>query len=175
MYYGNKNLAVDGNLMVADGESFPSTSVVGFLTAGQINIGNSAQAKMMGLFYAQDQITVSKQTQLAGIVITDEFSVGNQVPDFFQVPGLDQSAPAGVRGDLWWQRETSHWWVEAGVLKVKIELKKQNRGHCLPPFFLIVGKSFFKKVHLNSKKRKLVFRPQCNIRRFPNFRSHHIA
>lgn len=95
MYYGDTNIAVDGNLMVADGESFPSTSVVGFLTAGQINIGSTAQAKMMGLFYAQDRITVSKQTQLAGIVITDEFSVGNQVPDFFQVPDLDQNAPAG--------------------------------------------------------------------------------
>lgn len=96
-YYGQNNVTIDGNVTVADRENFPMTSAFGFMTAGEMNIAPSNRSEIMGLFYAQNKITMTNQTAVAGIVISNSFNLGSHVPEIYQVPSLNTQAPAGFR------------------------------------------------------------------------------
>ena len=79
--------------------NFPSGDALAFVTGGSMTLGPGAQRNLEGLFYAQNTITIPKQTVIAGIVMTNEFDVGNQVPEIWQVPGLARNAP-GAFGEF---------------------------------------------------------------------------
>ena len=82
--------------------SFPSDDVIGFIAADDVGIGTGqgdAHLDVMGVFFAQDQITNRKQNQLAGAMVSNYFQIDN-VPDLFQVPALLDHMPPGMPGSL---------------------------------------------------------------------------
>jgi len=91
-FYGSNTVKMDGDILATG--SYPSADAMGFITTGNMEIGNTAQSHIMGLLYAEGTISIDKQTAIAGIVIAEDFSVKN-VPEFYQVPELAQHAPAG--------------------------------------------------------------------------------
>jgi|GEM_PF-6349508 len=96
-YYGANNVTIDGAITVADGENFPMTSAMGFMTAGEMNVAPSSRSEIMGLFYAQSKIRMTNQTAVAGIVISNSYDFGSHVPVIYQVPYLEAQAPAGFQ------------------------------------------------------------------------------
>jgi hypothetical protein len=59
--------------------------------------GGDAQLKMVGAFYAQEQIVSQKQNEIAGTFVSSYFSMQN-VPHMYQVPELAQNLPPGMPG-----------------------------------------------------------------------------
>jgi len=103
-YTGSGTILVTGdvnineNLITEGDDSFPS-NILGIMTPANINIGAGAGAAnldVMGLFYAENTITVAKQTDLVGTIVTDVFDITGQVPSIFQVPETANNLPDGM-------------------------------------------------------------------------------
>jgi hypothetical protein len=63
------------------------------------NIGfNVANIDVMGLFYAQNEIEVSKQTTIMGTIVSNEFDMGTNVPNVVQVPETANNLPPFLIG-----------------------------------------------------------------------------
>jgi len=88
---------VDVNLLTNGNNSFP-TSVVGIMTPGSITIGSSSQRNVMGLFYAENKISMAKQTNVMGTIVSNYFDMGSQVPSIWQVPNTINSLAPGMIG-----------------------------------------------------------------------------
>jgi hypothetical protein len=85
----------------ADGtpaNSFPNTAVLGIMSTGNMMIGSTSQLKTMGAFYSQTQIAITKQTDIAGTIVSNYFDMGKNVPAIYQVPNLPQNLPIGMIG-----------------------------------------------------------------------------
>jgi len=85
--------------VLSDG-TFPTDDVLGFIAADDIDIGTGpgdAHLDIMGVFFAQDQITNKKQNQLAGAMVSNYFEIDN-VPDLFHVPSIVDNLPPGMPG-----------------------------------------------------------------------------
>lgn len=78
------DITVDASMKTA---VFPA-NVMGLMAEDDMFVGNSAQLEVMGGFYAQDTISIDRQTTFLGTVVAENFDMGGQVPDIFQVPGL---------------------------------------------------------------------------------------
>ncbi len=80
--------------------TFPTNDVLGFIAVDDIDIGcgpGDAHLDIMGVFFAQDQITNRKQNQLAGAMVSNYFDLFN-VPDVFHVPSIADNLPPGMPG-----------------------------------------------------------------------------
>lgn len=100
--YSPQNINIDGNFVPAAGLTFPTTTTVGIVAKGNLNLatGNgSAQLTLAGAFYAQDTIVSAKQNNVAGTFVASYFNMGTNVPAIFQVPSLPQHMPPGMPGD----------------------------------------------------------------------------
>ena len=93
---------------------FPTDDAGGFIAHGGINLGgDKSQLEVMGAFFAQEEIITSKQTQVAGTLVSNYFGA-TQVPDIYQVPELVKNMPPGLPGggDVYmytWQRVPKSW------------------------------------------------------------------
>jgi hypothetical protein len=104
VYDGKGTLASMGNMhinthVITKGE-FPTDDVLGFLSYQDLEIGTgsgSSQLNLMGAFYAQQQITNSKQNSLVGAMVSNFFNISN-VPSLYQVPSLVDNLPPGLPG-----------------------------------------------------------------------------
>jgi hypothetical protein len=68
--------------------SFPNTNLIGIMAENDYYLGASSQIEIMGGFYAQEGISVDKQTTIMGTIVGDYFNMGTNVPDIYQVPEL---------------------------------------------------------------------------------------
>jgi hypothetical protein len=59
---------------------------------------NEAQINVMGLFYAEDTVTVAKQTDIMGTIVSNYFDMGTNVPAIYQVPATMTNLPPGLIG-----------------------------------------------------------------------------
>lgn len=89
------NINIETNLRTVGNNSFPN-NIVGFMTPNDLVIGTSAQLEVMGLFYAENQITINKQTKVMGTIVSNFFDMGGQVPDIYQVPETVNFMPDGM-------------------------------------------------------------------------------
>lgn len=79
---------------------FPADDVLGFVAAKDLNIGTGSgdsHLNIIGAFFAQDEITNTKQNQIAGAMVSNYFQISN-VPDLFLVPSLADNLPPGMPG-----------------------------------------------------------------------------
>ena len=53
---------------------------------------------VMAAIYGQDNIRVSKQTAIAGAMVSTWFDMGSNVPGIFHVPDLSSNLPPGMPG-----------------------------------------------------------------------------
>jgi hypothetical protein len=96
--FATGNIVIETNLETIGNNSFP-TNIIGFMTPQNIQLGTStASINAMGLFYAQNQITVGKQTNVMGTLVADYFDMGSQVPKIYQVPEAANNLPPGLIG-----------------------------------------------------------------------------
>jgi hypothetical protein len=117
-YSGTGSILVTGdasinvNLVTSGASSFP-TNVMGIMTPNTISM-TEAGTDVMGLFYAEDQVTVSRQTDIMGTIVSNYFDMGTNVPSIFQVPETVNNLPPGIIGSdvaMWsldivsWQRQ----------------------------------------------------------------------
>ncbi len=113
-YTGSGSLLVTGNVqidvsLVTSGNSSYPTNVVGIMTPGNIGF-NQASSDVMGLFYAEGQIKVEKQTDIMGTIVSNYFDMGTNVPSIYQVPDVINHLPTGLIGNSSsWSISTVSW------------------------------------------------------------------
>jgi hypothetical protein len=87
------------SLVVDAGETFPTTSILGLMTPNTITFELS-QLDVQGLFYAEDTITSTKQTDVTGTFFSNYFDMGTNVPSIYQVPSVVDHLPEGMFGSI---------------------------------------------------------------------------
>ncbi len=101
-YSGTGSLLVTGDvniqtsLVTSGAASFPN-NIIGIMTPNNINI-DAAGLDVMGVFYAENTMAVSKQTDLVGTIVSNYFDMGTNVPAIFQVPETVNNMPPGMIG-----------------------------------------------------------------------------
>ncbi|MBN1919150.1 MAG: hypothetical protein JW889_14690 [Verrucomicrobia bacterium] len=93
------NVTVENDLIVRAGEMFPTMSILGVMTPNTI-LFDRAQLYVQGIFYAETQITSTKQTIVTGTFFSDYFDMGTNVPNIFQVPSVLYHLPQGMFGSF---------------------------------------------------------------------------
>ncbi|MCA9408899.1 MAG: hypothetical protein KC733_09425, partial [Candidatus Omnitrophica bacterium] len=93
---------VNVNLVTNGANSFPN-NIVGIMTPQNMDF-NEANIDVMGVFYAENTISVQKQTDILGTIVSDYFDMGTNVPSIFQVPDTANNLPPGMIGSnaLWY-------------------------------------------------------------------------
>jgi hypothetical protein len=96
--------------------TFPTEDVLGFMAERNINLatgGGDAQLKIIGAFYAENEIVSAKQNEIAGTFVSNYFNMGTNVPKIYQVPELVNNLPPGMIGTGHnWRIITSLWHEE---------------------------------------------------------------
>ena len=97
--YVTGNTLIDGNVLPTILASYPTTNVLGVVTAGNLTLGSSAsQLLLTGAYYTAGTATSSKQTELAGTIVCRQFNITAQVPKIWQIPSLAINLPPGMPG-----------------------------------------------------------------------------
>jgi len=91
------NITIEGHLFT-QGE-FASDDALGLIAAGNMYLAGPGlpHLKIMGAFYAESTVTVQKQTDIVGSLVSNYFSM-LQVPCIYQVPALATNLPPGLPG-----------------------------------------------------------------------------
>lgn len=100
--YADGNMNIDCSLLPAAGLKFPTTTRIGLISKGNMNLATgsgSAQLYLAGAFYAQGTIKSAKQNQIAGTFVASFFDMGTNVPNIYQVPNLVSNMPPAMPGD----------------------------------------------------------------------------
>jgi len=104
----NADVTIDLDLITAGDDSYPSNAI-GVMTNQEITF-NASSIDIMGLFYAENKITVMKQTNIMGGIVSNLFDMGNQVPSIFQVPSIIDFLPFGmIDNDIKWATRIISW------------------------------------------------------------------
>jgi hypothetical protein len=101
LVHGDVSLDTDLLAQNADGttsNSFPVNNILGIMAQGSMTMGTNSQLKLMGAFYAQNQIRSTKQTTVTGTYVSNYFDMGTNVPEIYQVPSLADNLPLGMIG-----------------------------------------------------------------------------
>ena len=89
--HGDVSIEVDLRTVNMDGTtagSFPHANLLGVMAERNMTVGSNSQLEIMGGFYAQDTVTVNKQTVIVGTIVGNNFDMGTNVPEIYQVPEL---------------------------------------------------------------------------------------
>ncbi|MBI4619775.1 MAG: pilus assembly PilX N-terminal domain-containing protein [Desulfobacterales bacterium] len=89
---------IDGNVLPATAASYPTTNVLGVVSTGNMALPSSSQKLLTGAFYSAGTVTSSKQNELAGTIVCQNFNITAQVPKIWQVPSLATNLPPGMPG-----------------------------------------------------------------------------
>ena len=107
------DISIHGDLLAEGLILFPETNILGLVAYNDLNFATGdgdSQLKMMGAFYAEQQITSYKQNQTAGTFVSNYFDMGTNVPAIFQVPGLENNLPPAMPGAaVTYRIYTSNW------------------------------------------------------------------
>lgn len=83
---GGGEVFLSTNLYTTD---FPLGNQLGLMAEVDLAIGGNANLKFLGGFYAQETISMNKQTKFAGTIVGNFYDLGGQVPSIYQVPLLE--------------------------------------------------------------------------------------
>lgn len=92
------NITLDTDLLPAS--NFPQAEALGMIARRKLYLGagsGSADLKLAGAFYAQEQVISEKQSEVAGSFVASHYAM-NQVPSIYQVPELVKYLPPGMPG-----------------------------------------------------------------------------
>ena len=85
------------NLDGSEANSFPHANLLGFMADNDIILGDNAQIAIMGGFYAQNTVRVNRQTTVMGTLVGNQFDMGTNVPEVYQVPELANAWEPNMR------------------------------------------------------------------------------
>ena len=96
--------------------NFPMNDVLGLIAGDKIELatgGGDAQLTMAIAMYAQHKIISSKQSEIAGTIVSSYYQMSN-VPRIYQVPELANHLPVGMPGrdPIWIMGVTVESWQE---------------------------------------------------------------
>lgn len=77
--------------------TYPATTVIGLVARDKV-VSQGAQKRLTVAMYAQERVSVTKQTLIAGAIVTKTFDAGSQVPTVLYVPNLAESMPKAMPG-----------------------------------------------------------------------------
>ncbi len=104
------NVNVNGNFLAKN--SFPQVNLIGIMAGGNMKLGQDPHSEIMGLFYAENSVTVNKQTSIAGTIIGNTYTM-DQVPAIYQVPAtLDNLPPDYICDQPFWVMKVISWQKE---------------------------------------------------------------
>ncbi|HQE82927.1 MAG TPA: hypothetical protein PLM14_07975 [Candidatus Hydrogenedentes bacterium] len=101
LVHGDVSIETDLLAVNANGTtvgSFPAANCLGLMASNNMDVGMTAQLKIMGGFYAQNRVRSQKQTIVMGTFVSNYFDMGTNVPDIYQVPALADNLPYGMIG-----------------------------------------------------------------------------
>jgi hypothetical protein len=79
------------------------------MTPGSIGF-DEANIDVMGLFYAETQVRMEKQTDIMGTIVSNYFDMGTNVPSIYQVPETVNHLPSGLIGNTSaWSMKVVSW------------------------------------------------------------------
>jgi hypothetical protein len=96
--FAEGNIEVHANILPSG--TFPTGDAMGFVARESLELGTGSgdsQMKLMGAFYAQNQVTSAKQNNICGTFVSSYYSMTN-VPNLYQVPTLKDNLPPGMPG-----------------------------------------------------------------------------
>lgn len=102
--YAAGDINIHGDLMPAGkylDTTNPNVDNLGLIADDDMNLATGpgeTWIKVMAALYADGQTTVSKQTRVAGAMVSDYFDLGNNVPRIFQAANLSTNLPPGMPG-----------------------------------------------------------------------------
>ena len=96
--YVTGTTTIDGHVLPATAASYPTTNVLGVVSTGNMALPSSSQKLLTGAFYSAGTVTSSKQNELAGTIVCQNFNITAQVPKIWQVPSLATNLPPGMPG-----------------------------------------------------------------------------
>ena len=114
--YATDDIHVDGFVVpvgdyLADGN-------LGLIATDDVLIDEATQISVFAAIYAQDEISITKQTSIAGSLVSTTFDLGSNVPGVFHVPSLSTNLPPGMPGGARVvsieQIEVANWFQEFG-------------------------------------------------------------
>lgn len=94
--YATGDIEIDG--AVTPVGAYLDQDNMGFISGTRILIDRTAQINVFGALFSEGTIRVTKQTDVAGAMVTRYFDLGNNVPAVFQVPALATNLPPGMPG-----------------------------------------------------------------------------
>ncbi|MFH1858595.1 MAG: hypothetical protein ABH845_06835, partial [Candidatus Omnitrophota bacterium] len=109
----NSDIIIHGNIY-SQGQ-FTTDDTMAFIAERNVEVatgGGESQINVTGLFYAQNQITSAKQSQLVGVFNANYFDMGSQVPSIYHVPSFDPANHPGLiaRNPIFFMKHSS--WQE---------------------------------------------------------------
>ena len=94
--YSTDDLYIDGDLGPVN--NYIHDGNLGLIADTHLHIANAAQIDVMAAIYGEDQVTVAKQTIIAGAIVSNYFDMGSNVPSIYHVPLLPSNLPPGMPG-----------------------------------------------------------------------------
>ncbi len=114
--YSTDDIHVDGYVVPLG--NYITDGNLGLIAADDVLIDEASQVNVIAAIYGGDHIRVSKQTAIAGAMVSIWFDMGTNVPAIFHVPDLSATMPPGMPGE---QRYVSiesialeNWFLESG-------------------------------------------------------------
>jgi hypothetical protein len=78
--------------------NYLSDGNLGLIADERVLIDKLSQINVMAAVYAEDMMSISKQTSLGGAIVSNYFDMGTNVPAVYQVPDLATNLPPGMPG-----------------------------------------------------------------------------
>ncbi len=95
--YATDDIHLDGYVVPVG--NYITDGNLGLIAADDVLIDETSNVNVMAAIYSQDHIRVSKQTSIAGAMVSKWFDMGTNVPAIFHVPALSTSLPPGMPGN----------------------------------------------------------------------------
>ena len=114
--YATNDIHVDG-FVVPVGDYIADCNL-GLIATDDVLIDEATHVSVFAAIYAQDEISVTKQTSIAGSLVSTTLDLGTNVPGVFHVPSLSTNLPPGMPGGARFvsieQIEVTNWFQEFG-------------------------------------------------------------
>lgn len=94
--YAPGEMEIDGPVVPAG--NYLADGNLGLIAGDDVRIDYTAQINVFAAIYAQNEVRVAKQTNIAGALVSRTFDLGANVPSVFQVPDLAGDLPPGMPG-----------------------------------------------------------------------------
>jgi hypothetical protein len=99
--YTTGTTLIDGNILPDTDGTYPTTNRFGVVSTGDMTLGvDASQLVLTGAYYTAGTASSSKQTELAGTIVCENFDITAQVPSIWQVPSLSANLHPGIPGSV---------------------------------------------------------------------------